>query len=211
MREVHGHVLDSKALVAERLCQKYVAIRAVHGTRTIDINSFYENGLIPLDLNQQQKRAREIFLSGAFPELSEENLRTAIASFGDHQREGRVYFEANEDLLIDLAGHYMLYGSEYLSGLAGHLGYARKYQRVLKQHGAPTLFVCDVPLSMLSPGTLLEFAGEALETLFQELLDGESFIRNRYRGAGFCIRQRLPPECIVGHCHPSVKRDPSGR
>ena len=45
----------------------------------------------------------------------------------------------------------------------------------------------------------------ALENVFQELLVGERYAPDLWRGAGFCIYQQLPAECIVGHYHPVVR------
>lgn len=205
---VHSDEIDSKALLSERLRGRYKAFRAVHGTRTADIEAFYRDGLLPMVPEVLHAQAREIFLNGQFPELTESTLQKAIETVGSDLREGRVWFEANEEMLIAQAGHYSLYGSEYVTAIAAHLKGVRDYRQVLKNSGQPTLFVCDVPLELISESTLREFAGDALESIFQELLDGPEFVRDRWRGAGFCIRKPLPVEHLVGHYHPNVRRDP---
>lgn len=209
---VQNTEVNSKVLLAERLRRRYRALRAVHGTRTANVTAFYKDGLIPMVPEQFHAQARTIFLSGEYPELSESMLQKAIDAVGSDLREGRVYFEANEEMLIAQAGHYMLYGSEYLTAIAAHLGGMRDYRQVLKNGGQPTLFVCDVPLDLIGEGTLREFAGDALESVFQELLDGPEFVRDRWRGAGFCIRKPLLVKHVIGHYNPTVRRDPlSGR
>jgi hypothetical protein len=207
---VHGQQVDSKWLLAERLTSRYRALRAVHGTRAEDVEPFYREGLRPLEPHYFHDRAREVFLSGEYPELSEASLQAAITSVGSSMREGRVYFEANEELLIEFAGHYMLYGSEYLTAIAAHLGQARDYRQVLKLSGLPTLFVCDVPLTLIGSSVLQDFAGSALESVFQELLDGAEPQKDRWRGAGFCIHKPLPAANLVGHYHPIIQHDPLG-
>jgi hypothetical protein len=204
-------MIDSKAELTERLRGHYRALRAVHGTRTSDLSTFYESGLKRLHPESFHDQAREVFLNGDYPELSEERLQDAITAVGSDLRSGRVYFEANETMLIDLCGHYMLYGSEYLICIAAHLGGSRDYRQILKARGVPTLFICDVPLDFIGEQTLQEFAGEALELVFQELLDGPQFRRDKYRGAGFCIYEDLPADCVVGHYHPTIRRDPFSR
>ncbi|WP_047468734.1 glyoxalase superfamily protein [Delftia sp. ZNC0008] len=206
--EVRGIHVDSKAELAERLLDRYRAIRACHGTSAPTVDSFYKQGLRPLDIQEFHDQARKIFLSGEYSELSEDNLERAMEYVSPVTREGRVYFEANERFLIEMCGHYMLYGSEYLTALAANLGGTRDYRRVLKNRFDPTLFVCDVPLENLHPGTVAEFAGTALESIFQELLDGPTYAPDKWRGAGFSIRVPLEPSCIVGHWHPTIKRDP---
>jgi hypothetical protein len=199
--------IESKALLAERILERYASIRSVHGTRTADVGGFYRNGLIPLDLNAARKTANETFLGGQFPELNAEKVDAAIRAVDPSLREGRVWFEANEPMLVEQCGHYMLYGSEYVIGIAAHLSGPRDYRQALKRVGTPTIFVCDVPWSLIGHGTLTEFAGCALQCVFEELLEGRDYEPDSWRGAGFCIHQALPPECIVGHYHPSV-RDP---
>jgi len=147
------------------LQERYRALRAVHGTRTSDLGTFYKGGLKRLQPEFFHDQAREIFLNGDYPELSEEKLQDAITAVGSELRSGRVYFEANENMLIDLCGHYMLYGSEYLICIAANLDGPRDYRQVLKTRGVPTLFICDVPLELLSERTLQEFAGDALESI----------------------------------------------
>jgi hypothetical protein len=207
IQSVRGVDGDIKTLVAERIVIKYTALRAVHGTQTSDLNAFYQSGLRPLDPYTFQEQAKAIFLSSEFPELTTADLEKAFLEVGREVREGRVWFEANEVLLLEHCGHYMLYGSEYLTAIAARLGKRRDYRQVLKGTGKPTLFVCNVPLNYISGNTLKEFAGTAVEMVFQELLDGDGFTPDRGRGAGFCIRKTLPPSRIAGHYHPVV-RDP---
>lgn len=210
IRKVKHRDVDSKSFLVDKLRQRYGALRAVHGTRTADLARFYSEGLRPLDPAAAHEQARQIFLGGDFPELSEMDLTRSIGDVGTETREGRVYFEANEQMLIDFAGHYMLYGSEYLVAIAARLKGKgmRDYRQVLKTNGTPTLFVCDVPLQLIESRIISEFAGNALEMVFKELVDGASFRPDQHRGAGFWISEPLSPSCIVGHYHPVITRDP---
>ncbi|WP_260292398.1 hypothetical protein [Sedimenticola hydrogenitrophicus] len=208
VHRVRNEAFDMKSLLANRLRERYSAIRAVHGTRTDDVERFYGEGLKPLQPEKFHRQARLLFLQGKFPELNESSLQAAIHQVGSDLREGRVYFEANEEMLLTYCGHYMIYGSEYLTSLAAQIGSKRDYRQVLTTYGKPTVLVCDVPLELISDYTLEEFSGWSLEALFQELLEGSDFQINPSRGAGFCIRSRLDPHCIVGHYHPESIRDP---
>lgn len=202
-----GRHEDIKHLTADRLARRYHSIRACHATRTADVGAFYRQGLRVLDPSHAEARAAEIFLGGDYPEVNETDLQRAIISVGSDLRAGRVWFEANEQDLIGYCGHYLLYGGEYLIALAAHLGGARDYRQVLKGFGRPTMYVCDVPLPLMGGHTLVEFAGCALEYVFENLQD-EDYEPDPHRGAGFCIHRPLPPENIVGHYHPAHIRDP---
>lgn len=203
-----GVELDSKTVLANRIEREFKCFRACHATRASDLTSYYRDGLRPLDPARIQERAREIFLSGEFPELCENDLTSAIQAVGTDLRAGHVFFEANERLLIKQAGHYLLYGGEYLVALAAHLGRVQDYRQTLKRFGTPTMFVCDIPIELMSGYTIAEFAGSALEALFEHLLEGDGYERDGWRGAGFPILHPLPAENIVGHFEPSGIRDP---
>src|SRR5205085_5151702 len=119
------------------------------------VASYYERGLVPLDTQAAAALAKELFLSGAFPELNQTLLDEAMARVGTDTRVGRVYFELDEQLLVEDCGHYLLYGSEYILGIAAELesGQDRDYRQLLKGMGKPTIFVCDVPWRLISAQT----------------------------------------------------------
>lgn len=206
--QVKGEEWDTKELLAGRIWGYFRAFRAAHGTRLNTTDSIYTDGLKPLESEDFHTKARKIFLKGAFPELEEAHLQTAIVDVGTETREGHVYFEASEQFLINYCGHYMIYGSEYLAAIAAHLKGHQDYRKILKSIGKPTIFVCDIPLEILSDYTILEFAGCALAKIFQELLDGEEFEPEDDFGSSLSIRTCLLPEYIAGHYHPVIHRDP---
>lgn len=208
--KLQGYEIDSKQVLADRLHRRFRAIRTCHGTSTHSLDEIYKQGLRPLAPEEFHAQARQIFLSGEFAELSEANLLSAIEAVGCKTREGHIYFEANERFLIEMCGHYMLYGSEYLTALAANLGGNRDYRRVLKGRHPPTLLICDVPLELIPPRTVTEFAGIALQSIFQELIDGPAYDPIKWHGLAFSIQEQLEPSCIVGHYHPSIPRDPFG-
>ncbi len=207
IKSVHGVELDSKAFLVDRLMQHFGTLRAVHGTRTNDVKQYYRHGIWPLDPIVAHRRAQQLFLNEKHPELSHEHLTRAIDAVGVSNREGRVWFEGNELLLLSQCSHYMVYGPEYLTAIAAHLEGPRDYRKVLKEYGEPTLFRCDVPLSLMHYETVASFAGKAIEQVFQNLLDGDTFEPDLWRGASFCIRTTLPPKSIVEHYHPQGLRD----
>lgn len=205
---VNGDIVDTQELLAQRLADHYHALRAFHGTRPLDIDTFYKDGMHPLDPERFEQRAREIFLDGSFPELTRDSIEVGIEKVGRKYREGRLYFEANEAHLVEYCAHYMLYGSEYLCAIAANLPGQRDYRQHLKKFGTPTILTCNVPLSLLDYDLLREFAGVALETMFSTLLDSTYQHGAKWRGAGLYIWKPLPPEFIIGHRIPSVLRDP---
>lgn len=200
--KVLGVKVDSCSTLANRLAARYRAIRAVHGTLTSSVLLFYREGLRPLVLEDAHQKAREIFLSGAFPELSEARLLNAISRVTVAGRPDRVYFECNERFLLQHCHHYLEYGGEYLAGIADELGGNGAYKEHLRSQGKATIFVCDVPLGFFTDDLLEGFAGLALEAVFRELLEGPGYKFRCEAGAPFSIAARLQPSHIVGHSHP---------
>ncbi len=203
-----GVTVDMHEVMAERLAEHYFALRAYHGTRPLDVDSFYKYGLRPLEPSHFEARARELFLDGSFPELSIDSIEQGIKKVGREYREGLLYFEANETHLVELCAHYMLYGSEYLSAIAANIPGQHDYKQHLKKFGTPTIFTCDIPFSHLDYALLKEFAGAALESMFTSLLDPTYQHGAKWNGAGLYIRRPLAPEFIVEHRTPSVLKDP---
>lgn len=200
---------NSKWYLAERLIEKYDVIRAYHGARPLDVSSYYIHGLQTMDPEKIEQQARDFFLSVRFPELTLEAVKNAIAGVGKNLREGRVYFEATKRMLEDHCAHYMLYGSEFITGVAAGLWrHGRDYRQELKTIGKPTVFVCDVPLAWMDGRLLQEYAGAALEAIFESILDTNYHHPPNGRGSGVILKRTLPPEFIVSHYFPKRLADP---
>ncbi len=208
VERVKGFEADSKSNLAARLHQRYDAIRAYHGARPLDVQTYYDRGLELLDPMPATQRAREIFLSGQFPEIDEAMLDAAIDRVGFKLRGGRVYFETGKNFLEEHCGHYLLYGSEFLCGVAANLPGHKDYRQVLKGFGQPTVFVCDVPLDYIEFDWVEDFAGQAIESMFEKMLDPRFVHPPPGRGAGIMLRRRLPAAYLLEHYHPPKVRDP---
>ncbi len=208
VKKATGERVSTSEMLASRLMLHYDAIRAFHGARPVNVESYYERGLEPLDAKAAEKVARSTFLSGNFPELTERHIDEAIRAVGTEVRDGRLYFEANEQWLVGYCAHYMLYGSEYLTGIAAQIDAPKDYRAIFLARGKPTVFVCDVPLNYMHSDAVEEFAGTALVCMFERLLYPETKHPKVGDGAGICLRRSLPPELIVSHYHPTLLKDP---
>lgn len=205
---VSGKTIDSRTVLSDRLQEHYHAIRAFHGARVTDVSTYKKEGLLPLNAEQFEAKAREIFVSDRFPEVTNEMVQVGIDIVGRDTREGRVYFDTSEEHLIRFCSHYMVYGSEFLTAIAANIPGPRNYRSYFKQIGTPTLFACDVPFIMIRGSTKNEFAGIALEAMFSSLTDEGYRHPPVGRGGGFWISAPLPPEYIVSQRHLQELRDP---
>jgi hypothetical protein len=116
-----------------------------------------------------------------------------------------VYLALDERHLLERCGHYLVYGSEALAGVAAqlhrHLGW--NVQVLLLQTGTPTIFAFDVPCSALSAEDLDELARNIVGEL-EYPPDGEPSMKD------FTVapRRRLPPSLIVRHYSVCRVHDP---
>lgn len=208
--DVTGKVVYMKELVADRFAAEYRAFRAGHATRTNDVGQFYRDGLRCLRPTEIEDRARLLFLNGQYPHATEAKLQAAIDEIDARKtsggRQGRLYFAADESSLITRiggSGHYLVYGSEYLYCLGIRVIGEWDTRQVLKSIGRPTMLVCDIPMSMMRPHTLGEFAGMIIEYLFCELAGLDSHALSPGSGSALSMMEDLPGKYIAGHYHPA--------
>ena len=210
-----GRHVEMKRLLAFRLAREYRAFRVGHGTRTNDLAQFYERGLRYLRAGDVEDTARALFMVPKFNGVTENKFAAAVNAINARSaaggREGHLYFCANERDLITRtggAGHYLIYGSEYLYCLGIRLVGPSETQKTLKSIGRPTMFVCDIPMTTMCSSTLMDFAGSILEYLFSELIDRRMHALSPEAGSALSLARDLPPEHIVGHYHPARVYDP---
>lgn len=118
----------------------------------------------------------------------------------------RLYLCADERDFITRAGnsgHYLDFGSEYLFNLAIRLVGEYEAKRAMRSVGKPTILVFDIPMDMICPATLEEFAGSVLEYLFCELVEYlEAHALGPGAGSAIALQCDLPPKTLIGHYHP---------
>lgn len=176
-----------------------------HAARPADVMSYYRQGLMLNNRAALRARAREIFLSGEFPELTEADLAAADAESSSID-DDQAFVSLDDAHLVTAAGHYLIYGSEFLCGIAAALGgpHGRDYRQVLKRFGVPTVFRLRLPFVAVSKGDFAAFVDAVHHRLSQPRDDrdvpGIDFT--------FRLRQPLPRECVLGHFHPHRIVDP---
>lgn len=136
---------------------EYSHIRGYHGCRVLNLDDYYENGIVPINKNETLKRALYLLKNDR---VSENDI---VKVFNSHWRglaetHKYVWFTLTKSELIDYCGHYLIYGSEFICGVAADL----RCQDSLKK-GIPTIFHCDVPIEKI-PSTYLEDLNDSIKT-----------------------------------------------
>jgi hypothetical protein len=198
---------NTHGLLAQKIPHVFSEVRVFHACRPVTLSSYYERGLMPLDLGEMSRIARALFLE-VDPSLKEEHLQDVVDKLQPDGRDGRLYAALDDRFLIRRCGHYLIYGSEFLYCVANQLSGVTgvDYTSWLKQRGRPTMIVASIPISELSGSKLRELAG----AMCHEVAFDASYERAETSLVDFgfsrCIG--IPSNHIRDHYHPAVILDP---
>jgi hypothetical protein len=198
---------NTHGLLAEKIPHVFSEVRVFHACRPESLSSYYERGLMPLDLREMNRIARTLFLE-ADPSLKEKHLQDVVDKLQPDGREGRLYVALDDRFLIRYSGHYLIYGSEFLYCVANQLSEVTgvDYTSWLKQRGRPTMIVASIPTSELSGSKLRHLAG----AMCREVASDATYERAETSLVEFsfsgCIG--IPPNHICDHYHPPMILDP---
>jgi hypothetical protein len=190
--------------------QRYSHIRVYHGCRPTNVQSYYEKGVLPsLAVKDVQiDRFREIFPSDGFPEITEEKLQQSIEEIGSTAED--LCLAIDDKHIIERAGHYLIYGSEYLGGLVTNLPIENieKYNSELREIGKPTFIEINLP-------NKIEYVSDSVLWVVLERMITEwvyNIAHSRTESSPFdctiSLCETLPPEHIYSHYHPRKITDP---
>lgn len=200
----HKRCPSLKALRAH-LIEPFRGIVVFHGCRPSDVQSYFQDGIRIADHNALDQFAKTFFLSGRFPELTEEHFRSALEStFNIDDR--KVYLAVDDRHLLKCAGHYLIYGSERLIGIAARLHKfgVRDYRNALKTVGRPTLLKVVLPFEKIPPHQLRDFLELTRFHAWESRKDKHACPFD----CTFALSEAVPKELLVGHEHPSRIPDP---
>lgn len=194
---------DEAYALAQRFAERYEYLRVYHACRPLDPSTYYQDGLRIADHEQLLQYALALFANGQFPAISKDDVIHA-ASRSSGIDNHRVYVALDDRLYIeDGCGHYLIYGSEFICGIAAALSgrYGPDYRQHLKTIGRPTIFEIHLPVSWVDERTLAELASDIAraksERSVADLMDFT-----------ITLQESVPPEYIRSHYHPTRIIDP---
>lgn len=125
----------------------FTKIRVFHAGRPDDPSSYYTLGIQALDWSRATENAVDFFLPRC-PELNRADINQAVEAVGPETRRGMVYVALDDRIFLKGAGHYLIYGAEYLCGVAAELErlHSRPYQHILQTRGMPTILAALIPI-----------------------------------------------------------------
>jgi hypothetical protein len=182
-------------------------VRTFHACRPRDIRTYLRHGLRKLRLGEASRQLRRLIARHErLAALRDESaLQTALARIEDSGREGWLYVGLDDRPLVEDAGHYLIYGSEYFAAVLAQAG-GWWFQEVLKTEGVPTVLVVDLPLKLASDSDVEAFSN----LLLVEWAKGT--VRRRWAAPwedfSFSLAADLPPDYLTDHYDPARIRDP---
>ena len=190
-------------LLAEALSG--AVLRAFHGCRVDDAGTFHADGIRLNDPAKLTEEVRRIVAEEEDLAWRRATIERDLAAWDARERDtGRLYVCADDQPQLDRNGHYMLYGSEWISAFLGFSGH-----RALRRRGVPTMIELDLPFELATLNTRREFARKLLQEWVRVLVNDPTFVPKL--DFTLILRIDLPPSMIVSHYHPEVLKDPFSR
>jgi hypothetical protein len=138
--------------------------------------------------------ARALFLGRGNPPVTEDLLREALEEVVGSRTDGRVYVGIDDRELVESCGHYLMFGSEALAGVAASLTQQLGWnvQALLVEVGTPSVVVVDVPCTRISDATLEELSNTTIGEL-----EGESVPESSVIDFTIVVERGLPKSAVV--------------
>lgn len=128
---------------------EYTHIRAYHACRTSDIESYIKKGIHSFSRKQAYKIVHDTLIQCGIEE--KEILKCFNVKWNsDIHHFNTICVSISKEELLNLSGHYLIYGSEFICGMAADLFCQHK----LRQIGIPTLIECHIDKMKFSWETL---------------------------------------------------------
>lgn len=175
---------------------------AYHACRTDDAATYHRHGIQTNDPETLSDHVRHIVASDDSLAFLRPKLEEELAAWEYRERDaGKLYLVADDRELIQHAGHYLIYGSEWI---VSFLGFGAHY--VLRSSGIPTMVSVTLPLSLLSTNTREHFAKYMMQEWTRLIADETNDVREI--DFSFILEQGIPAAWVTGHYHPDKIPDP---
>lgn len=192
-------------LVQSILREKYKGVLVYHACRPEDVSAYYRDGLRIASHASLDCRAKQIFLTDEFPEVTEAILQEAAKEVGaiDDQLS---YVSIDDRGFLEQSGQYLIYGSERILAIAACL--RRKthhvYSEVLKRVGKPTILLLSLDWTAIEKDDL-DGLVEVIKENYQKAKRGKPIPRTE---CSFCLFKDIPARNVLDHYHPIAIVDP---
>lgn len=183
---------------AEYLCDH--SVRLAHGCRPSNLASYMRLGIRPYNA-ESFREVLEIFLKKRTVAPYRSSILEAAAKLKDRGDELKVFLALDERSLLTYAGHYLIYGSEWLTAALGENG-----RQALKRNGVPTLLYVNWPFRNASRSERSQFALRIFREWVRLTCLGS--VTTSFADFTFVAAGRVDESLLLGHSHPNRIIDP---
>jgi hypothetical protein len=187
--------LPSKSAFMDWLYESYDFLRCFHGCRPVDVDLYYRFGFLPSDIKKTADNFDAFLKSINYQRPYD--VGQVLSSYSG-SIDKLIYFILDEEDFLDLAPHYIIYGSELMLSLAQNVDERLKYY--LRTVGIPTIFQCDIPLQLIEEQELIPLfdrikqAKGTFKQLKCQVLSNYSIV----------VPSKLDGRYITAHSHPTT-------
>lgn len=196
---------DIAEKVAREIRTSVPRVRAYHATRAHDMESFYSRGLLPSSTESLTEMATELFSEVG---VTRDEVERAVEDRNLDDEDSTLFLSVDDrDYLTD-CGHYLIYGSEFLGGIAArlHALYGPAPKELLRQRGHATVFQCTIQTNSIQFQELVALVRCMLREWFQSICF--EFSESRPLDFTFVLHSSVPPNQLERHYHPVEIVDP---
>jgi hypothetical protein len=187
--------------------ETYPKVRMFHACRTNNIASYLEKGLRLHNSEEQLQRAKDIFISDRFPQLTEDLINRAANILDQQGRGNKVSFGLDDMNLITHDQNYIEYGGEYIFRIAQYLTSMTNVdcKKILHEIGVPTILVCDIPVIMIPESVIFNlFADELIRYTILYPYKGKG--PRPSTNFGISLERDIPSNLISSYYQPIIER-----
>lgn len=179
-----GVSLPIDMVLRQRMVDNSYEIKVYHACRPHDVTAYYENGFKILsdeELISDFKRTLFACINETTPSITHEKIDEILSTHKLTRGEKGIYFAFDVSLLIEVANHYLKYGSEamwpFLRRLTNETAGNYDFELLIKNKTKPTIFECNIPVKMVPGEQAIEFAAVLLQRIFCHLRTPQDFER----------------------------------
>ena len=167
----------------------YTHIRVFHACRPTDIEDYLKNGIHDFTEEEVYNIARDKLMQCG---IDEDRIKEVFQEVWNESGSpfNEIYVNISKKELMNESGHYLVYGSEFICGMAAQLF----CQNQLKKIGVPTIFVCDIDTNKFPQETI-------------DCIENSSFYDGSWDG-GIRLRDNIEASEIVDYIQPKEMFDP---
>lgn len=191
---------EIREIILKNFKNKFEYIRGYHACKVVDINSYYEHGLIPLDYENQAVIFKRLALESGH---SLEKIDNTIKKVNDYievismkEKRREICFVLDQRRFYELKPTQLFSGNEYIRHLITQIDDPSIIKKI---DGVATVFEVNIPISKIDSDQMKTIMGLiATEWVSRKIYKNNPNVTDR----SINISDKLDPSYIYRHYHP---------